>query len=370
MKITFQRDKFLAAFQVAAAVVPSRSPKEILKNVRIEATKAGAVLTSTDLEVGIRIEVEGVETKQPGIALLPTERIGPILRESSDLSMRIESDASGTVVYGDRSEFNLPVEDPAEFPQSPAFSESSYIELPSRVLKEAIRRTVFATDPESARYALGGVYFEFDEKSTTAVATDGRRLARAIVPSTMTGRVGGEGATIVPSRSLNIIDRALADGDVPVRIMVRQNDLLVQSDRTTIYTRLLEGRFPKWREVIPSRTDGVRMQIVVGPFFSAVRQAAIVADKESKGIVFTFGEGKVALAGKSSKNGKSRLEMPVEYSGAPVAVVMDNTFVSEFLRVLSPEGTFTLDLEDGEAAVLFQVGEDYSYVVMPLAPGQ
>src|SRR5690349_8259947 len=110
MKITCQRDKFLTAFQTAAAVAPSRSPKPILQNVKLEVAADRATLIATDLEVGIRIDVTGIEVEAPGSAVLPVSRFGSILRESTDEKIRLETDGQGTVVRGERSEFRLPGE--------------------------------------------------------------------------------------------------------------------------------------------------------------------------------------------------------------------------------------------------------------------
>ena len=82
-----------------------------------------------------------------------------------------------------------------------------------------------------------------------------------------------------------------------------------------IYSRLVEGRFPKWREVFPKRHDGTRIELAVGPLYSAVRQAAIVTSEESRGVDFTFDEGKVVLAGRAAEVGQSRVELPVAYDG-------------------------------------------------------
>ena len=112
MKITCEREKFAAAFQTVAAIAPARSPKPILQNVKLEVAKDKATLMATDLEVGIRYEVAGVEVDTPGAAVLPVARFGSILRESSDATFRIEAGSDGTTIRGERSQFKLPVGKP------------------------------------------------------------------------------------------------------------------------------------------------------------------------------------------------------------------------------------------------------------------
>ncbi|MBS0209299.1 MAG: DNA polymerase III subunit beta [Planctomycetes bacterium] len=368
MKVTCDREKLLAAFQVAAAVAPSRSPKPILSNVKFEVTADSAILMATDLEIGVRINVSGVETEAPGTIILPVARFGSILRESSDAKLRIDSDGQGTVVRGERSEFRLPAENPDQFPAVAGFTEKKYHELPARLLRELIRRTVFATDMESSRYALGGVLFEMTPQQITAVGTDGRRLARMQGPGTSVGgHETGDQMTIIPSKTMHMIERALADVDVEVQIAARGNDVMVRSPKGTIVSRLVEGRFPKWRDVFPHRDDAQKIELQVGAVHAAVRQAMIVTSDESRGVDFTFGDGKLVLAARSADVGQSRVELPISYDGAEVSITLDPRFLSDFLRVLDSEKTFTFELKDADSAAVCSTDDGYGYVIMPLA---
>ena len=368
MKVICEREKLLSAFQTAAAVAPARSPKPILQNVKLEVRDDSVTLMATDLEIGIRVEVAGVEVEVPGNAVLPIGRFNSILRESSDATLRIESDGQGILVRGERSEFRLPAENPDEFPAVATFSESKYHEMPARLFKELVRRTAFATDNESSRYALGGVLLELTGEQVTAVGTDGRRLAKMAGPAkSVGGHQTGDNTTIVPTKAMQLIDRALNDADAEVQIAARPNDILVKSPRATIYSRLVEGRFPKWRDVFPVRTNAQQFEVVVGPFHAAVRQAAIVTSEESRGVDFTFGEGKVVLSGRAAEVGQSRVEMPVSYDGEAVSITLDPRYMSDFLKVLDAEKNFTLEIKDAESAAVCTTDDGYGYVIMPLA---
>jgi DNA polymerase-3 subunit beta len=367
MKLVCEREKLLHAFQTAAAVAPARSPKPILQNVKIEAAAGRTTLTATDLEIGIRIDVLGVEAESPGSAVLPIDRFGLILRESSDEKLTVECDGRKTLVRGGRSEFNLPAENPDEFPAVNPFQEQGYHQVPARFLRELIRRTVFATDPENSRYALGGVLLELSETEVLGVATDGRRLARQVGPGQLVGGHKTTDNTIVPTRAMQVIERSIADNEGEVQLAVRENDVLVKSDRTTIYSRLLEGRYPKWRDVFPRADDAVKVQLCAGPFYSAVRQAAIVTSTDRRGVDFSFGEGKVQLSTHGAEKGEAHVQVPIDYDGRPLCVTLDPRYVSDFLRVLDGEATFTMQFRDPESAVVCATEDGYSYVIMPLA---
>ncbi len=367
MKVVCEREKFLHAFQTCASVAPSRSPKPILQNVKMEVTPERATLMATDLEIGIRINLLGIVAEAPGSVVLPIGRFGLILRESSDEKLTLESDGRKVLVHGDRSEFNLPAENPDEFPVVNLFQEQAYHQLPARFFRELIRRTIFATDNESSRYALGGVLLELKENHITGVGTDGRRLAHQQGPAQSVGGHVTTENTIIPTRAMQVIERALSDNEGDIQLCARDNNVLIKSERATIYTRLVEGRYPKWRDVFPREEGTFKIELSVGPFHSAVRQAAIVTSDERRGVDFTFGEGKVALASQGAEMGEAHVEMPIAYDGAPTAVTLDPRFLSDFLRVLEPEKTFTIQLRDAESAVVCSTDDGYSYVIMPLA---
>ncbi|MBN2475971.1 MAG: DNA polymerase III subunit beta [Pirellulales bacterium] len=371
MKLQCEREKLLHAFQTAASVAPARSTKPILQNVKLEATEAGATVMGTDLEISIRIEVPGFEISAPGTIVLPISRFSSILRESSDAKLSIQSDGRSITVRGQQSEFHFPSENPDEFPTVPVFEAEKYHELPARFFRELVRRTVFATETESGRYALGGVLLELTAKGITGVATDGRRLARQEGPAkSVGGHETGDTMTIVPVRAMQLIERALADNEGDIQLTAGPNDVRIKSGRATINSQLVEGRYPKWQDVFPRREDMIKVELAVGPFHAAVRQAAIVTSAERRGVDFTFGEGKVVLAGHGAEMGESHVEMPIAYDGEPVAITLDPRYVADFLRVLDPEQTFTMELRSAESAGVCTTEDGYGYVIMPLARDQ
>src|SRR5439155_7061180 len=140
-----------------------------------------------------------------------------------------------------------------------------------------IRRTVFATDTESTRYALGGVLVEIKGESIVMAATDTRRLAVVRGTCAVSGSAAADGGLpVVPAKALSLIEKTLVDDNETVSIAVRNNDMLVKTASATIYSRLVEGRFPKDQDVIPASST-TTAQLVVGPFYSAFRQAQSVS---------------------------------------------------------------------------------------------
>ena len=356
-----------AAFQTVGGVVPSRTPKEILKNVKLVVADKQAMLIGTDQEVGIRYQLPEVETDSAGEVLLPTQRVQSILRELTDDVVALEVEDGTVWVRAGSSEFRLSTEDPAEFPDVEGFTDDNYHTVPGKTLKSLIHRTIFATDVESTRYALGGVQMELTRDNITLAATDSRRLAVIKSTCSANGSVSEEQQKpVVPSKAMSLIERSVADDDADVWIAVRNNDVLVKSGQSTIYSRLVEGRFPKYQDVIPTDYNA-KIDLVVGPFHSAVRQAMIVTDDESRGVDFTFGSGTLKLSSQAADIGASTVEMPIGYDAEEIVATFDPRFVADFLKVLDPSSQVTLNLIDGSSAAVFTAEENYTYVVMPLA---
>jgi DNA polymerase-3 subunit beta len=366
MKAVFDREALFAGFQLVSSVVPPRSPKAILQNVKISGSKDHTTLMATDLEaVGIRLEVRGVKVEEAGEALLPTARLMSILRESTDDELRIEADGSKCFVSGASSEFELPADEPAQYPDVPTFDSDNYHQVQAGVLKEMIGRTIFACASENARYALTGVLWELNPEKARLVATDGRRLAVIDGISVLNGKHAPTGAPVVPTKAMSLLERNLLDPEEQVLVNIGANEALFKTSRAVIYGRLVEGRYPPYREVFPKKTTA-KMRFKVAPFMQAVKQAAILTDEESRGIDCSFAKGKVTLKSRVPDKGRSKVEAAIEYDGKAVEITFDPRFVVDMLRVLDPDSECSLELVDANAPALFKSGDDYSYIVMPL----
>ena len=321
------------------------------------------------MEVGIRLDLEeGVTVETEGTALLPVQRTMAILRENNDEVLEFETDEAGIRVKGKRSKFKLPGNNPDEFPVVAGFDEDKYHVLPTRLFREMVKRTVFATDSDSSRFALGGVLLEMEESRVTAVGTDGRRLARMEGTGESVGGHQTTGAsTIVPTRAIQLIERALNDKDETVDVAARNNDLMVRTPQAVIYSRLVEGRYPNWRQVFPTRENAVQLDVTVGPLFAALRQAAIVTDHESRGIDFTFADGTLKMEASTAEIGESQIEIPIAYEGESITMTMDHRYLADFCKVLDNEVSFIMEIESGAAPALLTTDDGYGYVIMPMA---
>jgi len=368
MRALCNREGLLTAFGMVSGVVPIRSPKPILQNVKLVTDPdEGSVLMGTDLEVGIRHRVLGVKVEQPGSVILPTAQIGSILRTSADIELAIHTDDEHLFIRGLHSDFTLPVEDPTSFPEVPDFAAASYYIVAASDMKKLIRRTIFATDVESTRYALGGVLVELTPESITMVGTDGRRLARmSTAADSESNPPIPAGSPVIPVKALKLIERNLADDDPPVHLTIQSGTaILMQTESATIYSRLVEGRFPRYQDVFPATVE-VKIPLEVGPLRTAVEQASIVTSEDSRGVDFKFGSGVLRLVSQSADVGSSHVELPIAYEGKPVEITFDPRYLIDALKTLDDTTTITAELIDAKNAAVFKTDDQYTYVVMPL----
>jgi DNA polymerase-3 subunit beta len=379
MRVSCDRLKLADAFAIVSALPTKGHAREALQCVKMEVTPDVCMLSATNMETSIRLDLDGATPLEPtpkkkthGAALLNVGRVGQIIRETTDDQLQFADDGEQLLVSGKSSVFRLNSIDPKEFPSSPAWgdeNEAGYVELQSRWLVEAIKRTVFATDPASTRFALGGVLFELDQETGVLklVGTDGRRLACVAGQAKVVGQMNSvSGSTIIPTAALNLIARTLARAET-VKMSVVGNNAIFMVGKTTISTRLVDGRFPNWRQVIPVRDNSSKIAMTVGPFHGVIRQAAIVADTESRGLDFQFTPGTLLLTAQTADLGRSHVELPIGYDGERILMRMDYRFVCDFLKALDASQAFTLDVVSSTASALLTTDDGYSYVVMPMA---
>ena len=369
MKLICQRESLLQGCQLASSVLPTKDIKPILANIKIVAEPGRVTLQATDLELGLRLEVAGVNVLQAGQALLPATRVISILREARVPELEFECDrvaGSGIMVSGGSLEYELPYEDPDQFPDLPDLDADGGAQLTAGPLKEMIRRTTFACASETARFTMTGVHWGLEADGTARlVATDGRRLAMS------SGSVSGVKANaqaIIPSKAMHALERNLLDDEEEIRVVLRPSEALFRTGRSVLSTRLVEGRFPDYKAVIPKREKIVaRVPIQAGALFSAVRQAAIMVDDETRKLILNFNPGKLSLQAAHGTGGKSRVEFPIEFQGPAISIAFNPQYLLDMLKQLAADAPLEVDLIDGNHPALFRLGDGFQYLVMPLS---
>lgn len=366
MKIKCNLDVFRQAYQAVAGVVPRRSPKDVLKNVHVGLNDGLLTLTGTDMEVSVSTTVPDAECEDASEVLLPANKVSTILRESQAAEILIESEDGRVTITAGGSVFRLQTEDAREFPPVSGFDPSiGYWQVPLPAFQKAVKRTTYATDDDSSRYALGGVLIAPKDAELVFASTDSRRLAvTQVACDILSGATAPDRKTIIPAQAMSL---GLNMKGETADIQLLDNAAVIRSGDTVIHSRLVEGRFPKYEDVIPS-TGNVNVPLSVSPVYAAVRQAQIMTSEESRAIDLTFAEGQLKMSSRSQDVGESKVEVPIEYSHEGITVSLNPKYLVDFFRVLEAEQLVDLQLIDENHAVVFRVdGGTYTYVLMPLA---
>ncbi len=373
MDVEFDRAALADGLARVERGAATRTTRPVLAGVLVRATPAGVTLTATDTEVGVRAAVIG-DVAAPGDAVVELSRLKAVVgaADAARVRLRRAADEHGvTVQAGGR--WVMPGWEPAEFPDLPTFDDGGrYHEVTAGVLRTMIRRTAFAADKkDSTRFALSGVLWEAEGKNARLVATDSKRLAVCEGPATLYGPAEATKAShLVPAKTMQLLERNLTDDGELVRVGLRPNESLFQTERAMIYTRLVEGRYPPYQDLIrhAKGTWTVRVALPVPAFMSRVRQAAIMTDDESKRVDMTFEAGKVSMQARGADTGSSEVELPLpEYDGPEVRIAFDPQYLVEFLKALEGEPVVSLEMSDGSKPALFRCGDGYQYLVMPLS---
>lgn len=348
--------ELLAAMMDATRVVSSRGPKPILGNVRI----GDGLITGTNLE--IRIDREIGEHCEP--FLLPADRLLAILRACRhDDTVTLTPSGSSVKVKCGRGSWTLPCEDVAEFPTWESTDAKPVCRLPADQFVRAVRSVAYACDRESSRYALGAVLIDVTGGDPTFVATDGRRLSAV---QTETDQAVDDSTTLVPVVAALFAATLSERSEGSVQIEATASDVVFSFDGGVLTARLVDGRFPKWRDVFPEPANEPHA-VDRGELLAATRAAAVVASEQSKGVLYDFGSS-LTLSAKSSEYGESKVKCELVESGTACRVKMDPHFVRDYLTGLpADEEPNVLVHTTGPGGAVTLVCGEYRGVIMPLA---
>lgn len=362
MQTIVNRHALTEVLGVASSIVSGRTTKDILKCVRLTAADDQLVVSATDMELALRVGVDQVEIKKEGDLLVPADKLMQIARESVDETLTIESDEQNCHIRGQDSHFEIYGQDPKEFPPVPDLEGEPDIELDAEVLSRQIERTAFAVAKENTRYAINGVLWEKKGKKLNFVATDGRRLARAIATAEKAG--DEDGTMIVPAKAVNVLQRVLANAEGSVAIRFSSNQVILKSDGYVLSSALVEGQFPNYEEVVPKDNDKV-VELRTDEMISAVRRAALLTNEHSKGIRLAFGDGKLVLSSRAAEQGEATVSMKVDYNETAIEIGFNPNFLVEALRVVGTPSV-NLELKESNRPGVMKSGNDFVYVVMPV----
>ena len=366
MRFTISREQLQEGLAAVAASVPAKTTLPVLANILVETTEKGIRLSGTDLDIAVSTEVVAdVETQ--GAITIPAKKLTEIARElpPSPVKLAAAGEQRVTLECG-RSRFKLLGLPKDEFPSFPAVRFAESWRVKSGDLQKLITHTSFAVSTEESRPILNGVLWELKPERMRMVATNGHRLAK------MELAIASEGAPssdlIVPPKALDQI-RRLFPADEELEIARGDNHLGFRSPVTSVFTRLIEGPYPNYEQVIPKDNEKICIADKAA-LTSALKRMSVIASDQTHRIKLSFNAGMLKFAVQTPDLGEAADELAVRYTGDPLDIGFNAAYLLEVLRYMPTEEVKLTFKAPERAATLEPEGwsepAEYLCLVMPL----
>ena len=366
MNLTIAKDQIINGLQAVQNVVSTRTTLPILSNVLLRADGDKLEFTATDLDVTIACSVEA-KVKKPGASTVPVKKLFGIVRELANSEIELEIDEKNTSsIRSGASFYKINGLSADEFPPLPKFKEEKKVVLQQQTLKAMLKKTSFAISTDESRYVLNGIFISLKDHKMTMVATDGRRLA--LVDEELDVSEKSQGEFIIPSKVVNELNRLLTDkGEVEIRYSENQASFTLKDEKgfsILIITKLIEGNYPNYRQVIPGEVKE-RVSLIREEFLHALRRAEIMTSEKSNSVKMAFGKNNLAITANSPEVGEARESLAINYKGKEMAIAFNPKYLIDPLNALTNDEIF-IELIDELSPGVLKINGPFLYVVMPM----
>lgn len=363
MELQISKDDLVAGLGPTVSVVESKQTMPILGHVHLWTEDNALWLTTTDLEVEMEAEVEA-QTIEAGQATVPARKFSDIVRSLPDgETVAITTEGENVRVRAGRGRFTLAGLDAANFPSLEMGGEEECLSLPQESLKALLEKTSFAMARDDVRYYLNGVLLEWGEDKIRSVATDGHRLALMDFPAAS----GIEDLSVIlPRKGIQGLERLLEDTEDPVHLAFTKNNVRLSFPGIKFKSKLIEGRFPDYRRVIPETTD-MPIRVDRRMLQKVLKRIAVLSNRKTHGVRFSVSPGQLQLTAENPDQEQATEELPVEYGGSPLEIGFNIDYLQQAVGALTSDNA-VIHLSDPQSSCLILPEDARSpmYVIMPM----
>jgi DNA polymerase-3 subunit beta len=366
MRFTIAREKLQDGLSAVIATVPAKTTLPVLSNILLETSERGIRLSGTDLDMAVSTEVTA-DVESQGAITVPAKKLAEIVRELPSAPVKISAvgEQKITLECG-RSRFRLLGLPRDEFPTFPVVRFSESWRIKSGELQKLIAHTAFAVSTEESRPILNGVLWELRGERMRMVATNGHRLAKIDVP--VAGQNGHSEDLIIPPKALEQL-RRLFPAEEDLEIARGENHLGFRSPLTAVFTRLIEGPYPPYEQVIPRDNDRIALADR-NALSQALKRMSVVASDQTHRIRMSFNAGMAKFSVQTPDLGEAQDELPVTYEGDALDIGFNASYLLEILRNMPTDEVRLTFKAPERAATVEPVGwndpAQYMCLIMPL----
>ncbi|RKX26616.1 MAG: DNA polymerase III subunit beta [Candidatus Zixiibacteriota bacterium] len=366
MKFTLPKSRLGAHLQSILQVVPSKSTLPILTNILIEALESKLKISATDLDISITVSMDCKVTKK-GSVVLPARMLSDIIRELPESEITVETSAQRVELKVPNGSYKIAAVPPEDFPKLPSVNTKKEISINSPDFIAMVQKTTFACSSDETRPALNGVLWQTNGDRMQMVATDGHRLAKM---STENKKLKGMFEdVIIPPKVLDLIPKLIKEENKEIGIIFGENNIIFNLGDTILSSRLLEGPYPNFEQVIPTDNDK-KMVISRNELASSVRRVSILSNILTHQVKFSIGKNSLTLSTTNPDVGGEGIEtLECEYDGETIELGYNANYIVEVLnKIDSDEVVFELS-SSVSAGLVYNTDiskDDYLCLVMPL----
>ena len=361
MKIITSKNLLLNAINITQKAVPSKTTLPILEGILIEAKNGKLKLIGTDLEVGIETTIN-VDVIVPGRIVISSRMIGEIVRKLPDSDIELELKENNIVyIKCENSHFKVNGMTPDEFPDLPEVKKENGVVITQKKFKEMIKQTIFSVSTDEIRPILTGVLFEVVGDKISMVALDGFRMA--VKNSSVIN--DNNFKAVIPGKSLAEIGKILEDTEEPVNIYFSKNQIIVQIQDTIIISRLLEGEFINYKQIIPNDYK-IKVTVPISKLIESCERAALFArDSSNNMIKFEINDDIMSIKS-NSQNGDVQEELKVSKQGEDIEIAFNAKYFMDVLKVIESE-EITIEFTTNISPSILRPLDDegYLYLILP-----
>ena len=367
MKIVCYKDKIIKALNSVVKGVASKTTMPILEGILIQTNDNEIKLTTYDLEIGIEYIME-CEIKEQGSTVVNAIMFSEIIRKLPDTEIYISlNDKNLLEIECEGSLYKLATMNPEEFPELPKIEIENSIEVDQNVLKNMIRKTIFAVSSEENRPIFTGCLFEIENNKLNLVAVDGFRLAlRSIYLQTKVN----DFKAVIPGKTLSEVNKILQDSFDHIKIGIAKNQALFEMENCKIVTRILDGEFLNYKNVIPSNWE-TRIRVNKNSIQNSFERISLISasaiEKEKKyPVKVQVDIGKVIISC-TNQTGDAKEELFVSTEGKNLEAGFNPKYFLDSLKAVEDEEVF-IEFGTSISPCLIKSVEnnDYTYMILPI----
>jgi DNA polymerase-3 subunit beta len=365
VKISLERDALFAQLQTVSRVASTRSAIQALSGVQLSAQSSGCELLATDMDVGLRVPLQA-EVAREGTVVLPARLILDVVRSlpADHISIELRSAEQDVEVVAGNATFHIRTLRGDDFPPFPEPDPDSSVELPADAFVSTALKVAGSASRDETRPVLTGILVSASDRELRMVATDSYRLS--VKETTLEAPLTSGFEVNVPARALQELARLVShDQDEPLSVSVRQNQVLFTLGRVVLSSRLIDGQFPNYRQLLPETFEH-ELRLAGPELTEVVRRISLLAQKNAP-LRLAFAEGELTVSAQTPDVGEARESMPVAFTGEPLEIGFNPEFLRAGLEAID-EGDVLLKLISPLRPGLIESGDEsrFRYLIMPI----